>query len=178
MPAACWRRGWTLPRCLTGLQKHFPTRLSTLKPSCSRVQLYRPTTFWPAPASSTNTPASCSLFHLAPSTWSTGSSISPRTRWRCPGEHMAWLLKLIFILNVLSLVKSYTTSAALVSIESSSVWDWVASGGEFADCNKLNTPRLIVLCCGCRAHGPSVFVLCTAETWRTLWKRTCSLCRY
>lgn len=94
-PVVCWRRGWTLRRCLTDLQKHFPTHLSTPKPSCSRVQLYRLTMFWLGPASSTNTRASSSPCRLAPSTWSTGSSISPRTRWRCPGEQMTWLLRII-----------------------------------------------------------------------------------
>lgn len=93
MPVVCWRRGWTLPSCLTALQKHFPTHPSTRKPSCSRVQLYQPTMFWQEPASSTNTLASSSLCRLAPSTWSTGSSISPRTRWRCPGKQMARLLQ-------------------------------------------------------------------------------------
>lgn len=70
-------------------------------------------------------------------------------------------VKTNLFLNVLSLVKSYTTSAALVSA--------------------LNTPHLFLLCCGCWAHGPSLetdFILCTAETWRTLWKRTRYLCRY
>lgn len=95
MPVVCWRRGWTLLRCLTVLPKHFPTLLSTLTPSCSRVQLYRPTMFWLGPVSSTNTPVSSFPFRLAPSTWSTGSSISPRTPWRCPGEQMARLIQTI-----------------------------------------------------------------------------------
>lgn len=87
MPVVCWRRGWIQHRCLTVLQRHFPTHQSMLKPSCSRVRLYQLTMSWLAPASLTNTHASSSPSRLAPSTWSTGLSISPRTRWRCPGEH-------------------------------------------------------------------------------------------
>lgn len=94
MPAACWRRGWTLLPCSIALPKPFPTRPSMPRPSCSRARPCRPTTSWLAPASSTNTLASSSPSRLAPSTWSTGSSISPRTPWRCPGEQMAWLLQI------------------------------------------------------------------------------------
>lgn len=95
MPAVCWRREWTPLRRSTVRLKRSPTPPSIPTPSCSRGQLCRPTTFWLGPVSSTNTPASSFPFRSAPSTWSTGSSISPRTPWRCPGEQMAWLLQII-----------------------------------------------------------------------------------
>lgn len=85
-PAPCSKNEWILRHCLIDLQKPSPTRPSTPRPSCSKAQPCRPTTFWPAPASSTSTRASSSRFLSAPSTWSTGSSIWPRTQWRCPGE--------------------------------------------------------------------------------------------
>lgn len=90
MPVVCWRREWTLPRFLSALPKPSRTHLSMPKLSCSKAQQYQPTTFWQAPASLTNIPASSFPFHLAPLTWFTGSSISPRTPWRCQGEQMAW----------------------------------------------------------------------------------------
>lgn len=93
MPVVCLRRGWTPPRCLSVLPRHFPTHRSMPKHSSSKVRLYQPTMFWLAPASLTNTHASFSLFRLAPSTWSTGLSILPRTQWRCPGEQMACCYK-------------------------------------------------------------------------------------
>jgi len=86
-PAAWpWRRGWTPASPSTAPPRPSPTRRSTRRPSCSRARRCRPTTCWRAPASSTSTHASSSRCPSAPSTWSTGSCISPRTPWRCPGE--------------------------------------------------------------------------------------------